>query len=251
MTRSLSVLVHGLSKVGKSTLASTCPKPMLYIDVEGGSRFLNIRKIPWQPAIEAPPVCGPESTWDTAVITVRTYAEVSLAYRWLNSGQHCFRSVAIDSATELQQRLIDEVGDRKPMEFKEWGVVFRDFTGLLRDFHQLTEHPTAPMEAVVFVAGSKEAKDGRLKPFAQGQGATTIPYIPDVLACMEVLTYTDPTTGEIQKIHRMTTGPHRGYETGERVGGRIPPVIDSPTVPMLLDYVFGPEPSTVPTVEAQ
>lgn len=223
---------------------------MLYIDVEGGSRFLRLKKIAWDPRVEAPPECTDPSTWDTAVITVRDYDTVKLAYDWLNSGKHCFQSVVIDSVSELQQLLIDQVGNRLALDQRGWGDVFRAFSGLMRDFHKLTEHPTMPMQCVGFVAMSKELSDARFAPFAQGQSQVILPYIVDVLGAMEVLTGADPTTGEVFKVHRLTTGPHPRYLTGERVGGTVPPVIDNPNIPMLLDYVFGPEPSAVPAAEA-
>lgn len=241
MDRSLSLLVHGLSKAGKSTLASTAPKPLLYLDVEGGSRFLPFKKIMWNPLTEAPPVC--DGTWDTAVVTVRSLKEVQTAYQWLNSGQHCFVSVAIDSVSELQQRLIDEVSNREQMQQQNWGEVLRQFTGLVRDFHALTQHPTRPLQSVIFVAMSKEGTDGKLKPFAQGQSANILPYIVDVLAAAEVVAWIDPASGTQHSTYRLTTGPHMRYETGERVGKRIPEYLDNPTIPLILDYVFGVEPS--------
>lgn len=246
MSRSLSMLVHGLSKAGKSTLAATAPKPLLYLDVEGGSRFLPFKKIMWDPMKEAPPVC--DGTWDTAVVTVRSISEVKQAFDWLNSGQHCFVSVAIDSVSELQQRLIDEISNREQMQQQNWGEVLRSFTGLIRDFHALTMHPTVPLQSVVFIGMSKEGTDGKLKPFAQGQSANILPYIVDVLAAAEVVSWVDPATGAMHSTYRLTTGPHQRYETGERVGGRIPPYLDNATIPTILDYVFGMEPSAAPTV---
>jgi hypothetical protein len=38
--RSLTLMVYGESKVGKSTFAVTAPYPRLMLDVEGGHRFL-------------------------------------------------------------------------------------------------------------------------------------------------------------------------------------------------------------------
>jgi len=244
VSRSLSILVHGLSKAGKSTLASTAPKPLLYLDVEGGSRFLPFTKKMWDPMTEPPPVC--DGTWDAAVVTVRDLAVVKQAYAWLNSGQHCFVSVAIDSISELQQNIIDEVSNRAQMQTQDWGTVLREFIGLTRDYHKLTEHPTHPMQAVIFVAMSKEGSDAKLHPFAQGQSAVRLPYIVDVLAAAEVVQWTDPATATIHKVHRITVGPHPRYETGERVGNRLPDYIDNPSIPLMLDYVFGPEPSAAP-----
>jgi len=53
--RSVSFLIYGASKSGKSTLSVTSPAPRLYMDVEAASRFLPIKRIDWNPAKSAPP----------------------------------------------------------------------------------------------------------------------------------------------------------------------------------------------------
>lgn len=244
MTRSLSILAHGLSKVGKSTFAATSPRPVLYLDVEGGTRFLPLTKVMWDPLTQAPPEC--DGTWEAAVVVVRDYAAVPAAFRWLESGQHCFESVVIDSISELQQRLVDQISQRAQMQMQDWGQVFREFIGLMRDFHTLTMHPTKPLQSVVFVSMSKTDDNNVYQPLAQGQSKNYLPYIVDILGALTVESGIDHTTGMPTTTHKFTTGPMLQYATGERVGGRVPPVLVDATVPLLLDYVFGVEPSTTP-----
>lgn len=243
-TRSLSILAHGLSKTGKSTFAASSPKPMLYLDVEGGTRFLNLNAVHWDPLTQAPPEC--DGTWDTAVVNVRDYAVMPKAFQWLDSGQHCFQSVAIDSISELQQQLVDKISNRQQMQLQNWGEVFREFIGLMRDFHTLTMHPTKPLQSVVFISMSKADEDGTYHPLAQGQSKNYLPYIVDVLGATTIESGIDHSTGTPITTHKFTTGPTLKYATGERVGGRIPPVLENATVPLLLDYVFGVEPSSTP-----
>lgn len=241
--RTLSLLVHGSSKSGKSTLASTLPKPLLYLDVEGGSRFLRMSKTYWEPLVTAPPIC--DGTWDVCVVTVRDYAEVVQAYDWLRSGQHCFEAVTIDSVSRLQGLLVEKITGREQAKMQDWGEVFRTFMGQIRDYHGLTTHATKPM-SVCFVSESKQHDDGVFRPFVQGQSQNTLPYVVDILGAMEIVTWTDDLTGVMSKVHRLNTGPHARYETGERVGGTIPPVLDNPDFSLMLDYVYGIEPSSAP-----
>jgi hypothetical protein len=250
MARSLSVLVHGLSKVGKSTLAASSPKPLLYLDIEGGSRFLFApgSTVFWEPLKTQPPVC--DGTWETCIVVVQEYEEVKMALQYLRSGNHCFRAVSVDSASELQQRLIDRIGNRQQMEQRGWGEVFRDFTGLVRDFHHLTMHPTNPLESVVLVGMSRQSKEGKMTPFAQGQSSDILPYIVDVLCAMETYTTIDETTGVLTPHYKLTAGPHQIYATGSRVSQYLPPVLENATIPLLLDYVFGVQPSSVPVAAA-
>ena len=69
LNRSLSMLIYGPSKAGKTTLAVTAPYPRLYLDVESAARFLPIIPKLWDPVREEPPVA--DGTWDTCVVSVR------------------------------------------------------------------------------------------------------------------------------------------------------------------------------------
>ncbi|QBZ72766.1 RecA-like DNA recombinase [Gordonia phage GodonK] len=234
MDRSISILLHGGAKAGKSTFAATSPKPLLYLDIEGGTKFLDIKKKIWNPS-EAPP--ADDGTWDTAVVPIRTYEDVKKAYAWLQAGSHPFVSVVIDSISELQQRLVDHISNREQMRTQDWGDVLRQFMGLMRDFRDLTMHPTRPLESVILVAMSKDV-NGVLKPFAQGQSATMLPYLFDIMGAMHVDSWTDDSG--VHEVHRMLIGKNSIYETGERVGGRLPGYIDNPTVEGILEAIYGP-----------
>jgi hypothetical protein len=233
----MSILVHGPSKSGKSTFAATAPGLKLLCDAEAGARFLDINPIRWDPASYAPP--EPDGTWDTAVVSVRDFNTVVRVLEWLRSGKHPFESVILDSISEIQQRLIDGISNREQMDQRSWGKVLRDFIGTMRDFRDLTDHPTKPLQTVVLIAMTKQAADGVYKPWLQGQSGVSIPYLFDVCAAMTAPTYSNE-DGSIGKLYRMLIGHNNMYEVGERVGGRLPMYVDSPTVPELLDWVFGP-----------
>lgn len=235
--RSLSILVHGDAKTGKSTFASTSPKPLLFLDCEGGTKFLNIKPVTWDPYKNAPPVA--DAAWDTCIVRIMQYDDILKVLEWLKSGKHPFESVVVDSISELQQKLVDKITNRDQAKLQDWGDILRNFIGLMRDFRDLTEHPRKPLQSAVLVAMSVST-DSKKQPFAQGQSKTMLPYLFDVLAATHVDTWTDD-TGSPQLVYRLMVGPNPVYATGERVGGRLPAYIDNPTVPGLLDYVFGPE----------
>jgi hypothetical protein len=239
--RALTLLVFGASKVGKSSLAVSGPAPRLLFDVEGSARFLPINPVEWIPNTEPP---EPDSTWDTAVIPTRDWAIAEAGKRWLQSGKHPFRSVGVDSASELQQRRIEHVAGREQMTQQHWGDVFRTVSGFIRDMRDLTMHPTNPIESVTMTAMARQI-DGMWKPWCQGQLQAVLPYLLDVTAYIWVeQTGTREAPRETRKIlTRRTTQ----FEAGERVQGRIPPVVElrhrDPGVPSddverLLDMVF-------------
>lgn len=238
--RSLTVLVHGHSKVGKTTFANTSPYPRLLLDVESASRFLDAVKVTWDPMREAPPVA--DGTWDTCVVYVRDYETVKRVYTWLQSGQHQFRSLIIDSISELQVRCQEQIAGRQQMQTAQWGDLLRDMAGLCRDLRDLTMHETNPLEAVVLTSMTRN-QDGIWKPYLQGQLGVVIPYFWDITGYLYVdqVVPEDPTQPAYE-LRRLLTRKHPQFEAGERVGGRLPAVVDNPTIEGMLTQIFGPRP---------
>jgi AAA domain len=244
--RALTMLLHGASKSGKSSYSVTCPAPRLYMDVESASRFLAIRRIDWDPAREAPPT--PDGTWDTAVVATRDWAVVERAYHWLASGQHPFRSLIIDSISELQQRYLESQTGRQQPTMQQWGSTFRVVSGLVRDIRDLTQHPTRPMECVVMTAMTRQM-DGMWRPWVQGQLQTVLPYLLDVVGYLWVDQEPNELTGQLTETRKILTRRTPQFEAGERVDGKIPIVVSvtprDPGVPgddisRLIDMVFPP-----------
>jgi len=240
--RALTVLVFGASKAGKSTLAVTAPEPRLYLDVESASRFLPIKRVYWDPAKNPPPEY--DGTWDTAVVQTRDWGTVEKVYQWLVSGKHPFKSLIIDSISELQTRFIENLSGRSQLSQQNWGDVYRAVGGLVRDIRDLTMHPTKPMQCVVMTAMMKEM-NGRYTPWCQGQLQTLLPYLMDVTGYLWADSKVDELTGENIEVRKLLTRRTDSYEAGERVGGRIERVIENPDISDMINQIFGPanEPS--------
>lgn len=242
--RALSVLVHADTKVGKSTLGNTAPAPRLLLDAEAAYRFLPGRKVFWNPMAEPPPTF--DGSWDICVVVVREYSVMVAAMQWLEVGQHPFESVVIDSISEIQKKMKDQLTSGSgEMDQKLWGKILNDMEALIRKLRDMTEHPTRPLTAVVLTAMT-EQRDGKWRPYVQGSLRTTLPYFIDVVGYMFVqdIPPSDPSQPSPGKIRRMLTQPNPLYEAGERVQGRLPEVIDGDAVNIerMLDLVFGPVP---------
>lgn len=246
--RSLTIMVYGESKVGKSTFAVTAPYPRLMLDVEGGHRFLPINVKYWDPLREEPPVA--DGTWDTCVVNVVEYDTVLKAYQWLQLGRHQFKSLIIDSVSELQVKCVDNIAGKNQMQMQQWGELLRHMGALLRDLRDLTMHPTAPLEAVVLTAMARQGADGRYRPYLQGQLAIQAPYFYDILGAITVEEFSNPDpTQPMYKARRMYVERTNQYEAGERVQGRLGKVVEQENlgVEAMLDLVFGPR---TPVAEA-
>lgn len=239
--RSLTVLVHGPSKAGKSTLAATAPYPRLLLDAEHGHKFLPGLVIKyWDPKKEPPPVA--DGTWNTCVVPVLTYEDMMSAYKYLRLGSHQFKSVVIDSVSELQVKLIDQLVGSEQVKMQQWGSILRNMGDMMRGLRDLTMHPTNPLEAVVLTAMSKDV-NGKYKPYLQGQLATQLPYFWDVVGFLRVEEWPnqDPTQPPY-KLRRMYVEATDFAEAGERVQGRLGSIVEQGdlNIEVMLDKIYGP-----------
>lgn len=189
MSRRLTLFVQGDPGAGKSWLGNTSPKPMLLLDAEGRSEYLaDLTKDPtgltpqrivtWDPR---DPIPAESSEPDAVtVVEVQEFSAVDLTYKWLQSGNHPFRSVCLDSVTEIQQRLIDRIAGTGQMRLQDWGEALRELEKIVRNFRDLRKHPTNPLWAVVVACGTRD-KDGSEAALLQGQLADRIGYHFDVM----------------------------------------------------------------------
>jgi len=234
--RSVSFLIYGASKSGKSTLAVTSPAPRLYMDVEAAARFLPIKRVTWNPAKEEPPVH--DGTWDTAVVPTKNWDTVQKAYQWLASGKHPFNSFIVDSISELQQRYIEGISGRSQLQLQQWGDAFREVAGLIRDIRDLTVHPTKPLQCIVLTAMAKN-RDGMWSPFVQGQLQDVMPYFLDLTGYLYVELESEGMGSDmLVEKRRLLTRRTSQFEAGQRLGGSIPPVVDSPHLDEMIEMVF-------------
>lgn len=226
----LSVLIHGESKHGKSTLACTAPPPLVVFDAEGSTKFLPMRVKRWDPLREAPP--SYDGTWDAANVIVHDYDTLDQGLQWLESGQHQFRSVVLDSITEIQRKLKDKIAGVGEMNFDHWDNLLRRMDGLLRRFRDLTQHYSNPFLMAVFTAETKMI-DGQYRPSMQGQIKDAIPYLFDIVGCLQAMQYRNADgspalseSGEPFEYRQLLTRPTNPlYYAGQRVQARVPAIV--------------------------
>ena len=235
MFETLSILVHADSKVGKTTFAATSPPPVLILDAEGGSKFLPHRKVMWDP-IQGPPPAA-DGSWELCIVVINDWQTVHMVFQWLVSGQHEFRSVVVDSISELQRRLKSNLKGEEPLRIQDWGVLLAKMDATIRGFRDLTLHPTRPIQVVVFIAETRES-GGKWKPYLQGQIAVALPYWMDIVGYMYVQDTLDGNGQPTGKIRRLLVTPHPEFEAGERVQGRLADVVDNPNVTEMLTAVY-------------
>ncbi len=140
--RPTSVVVYGPSGSGKTTFAASAPKPMLYLDVkdDGTDSIADV------PGIKV-----------ARIESVQDFEEV---YWWLKANPGKFKSVVIDTCTQVQSLAVDEIvtaqkkqkrgkaGDWGTMTRRDWGDVAAILKSLFLDYRDLTNEGMA----VIFIA---------------------------------------------------------------------------------------------------
>lgn len=129
--KGLTMVLYGPSGSGKTTIAATAPKPLLYVDV-------NDR--------------GTESIADVKGIRVReilTIQDLDDTYWWLTKNPDKYKTVVIDTCTQLQTMVSAEVaaknkrkgdpGDWGTLTKRDWGDISALMKEMLVNFRDLQD----------------------------------------------------------------------------------------------------------------
>ena len=233
-TEALSILIHAGAKVGKSTVSSTAPTPVLVLDAEGSWRFIKTRKIHWDPMTQGIP--RHDGTWDACIVTITQWAQVQMVFRHLTQSEHDFVSVVIDSITEIQRRLKANLKGTEAMQMQDWGQLLTQMDSTIRAFRDLTMI-AGPTRCVVMIAETREDK-GKWKPYMQGQIGVSLPYLVDICGYLYVDMAPDDDGQPTRKIRKLWVGSHPQFEAGERVQGTLGDVVSEPNIDSMIKTIF-------------
>lgn len=246
----ISALVHADSKVGKSTLSTTCPPPICVFDAEGGWKFVReagyasgvpLRRREWDPTREPPPRY--DGTWDFCHVTVTRWEALTQGYMWLSHvGEHDFRSVVVDSITEGQRRLRNWIkSDGRLKGYEDWGDLLIYMDTLIRNIRDLTLLPEPnPLKVAMFIAETV-MKDGKWRPAMQGQIGNSLPYLVDICGYMFTEVKLDENSAPVGYQRKLLIGQGvvPNIVSGERVQGALPLIVDDPHMTRMYETVFG------------
>lgn len=230
----LSMLVHAGAKVGKSTLSSSAPPPVLVLDAEGSWRFIKVRKKHWDPMTE--PIPRWDGTWDACIVTITQWVHVQQVFRHLTQTEHDFASVVVDSITEIQRRLKSNLKGTESMQIQDWGNLLTQMDSTIRAFRDLTMIP-GPIRCVTMIAETREDK-GKWKPYMQGQIGISLPYLVDICGYLYVDMAMDENGQMTKKVRKLWIGSHPQFETGERVQGTLGDVVENPNIDAMMKTIF-------------
>lgn len=246
----LSALIHAPAKVGKTTLTTTAPLPILALDAEGGWKYVRqvgyrsgvpLRRIEWDPLAGPPP--RHDDTWDFCHVLIRQWATLTQAYQYLAvPTYHDFQSVVIDSITEAQRKLKEKLKpNMEAMRIQDWGDLLVQMDRLIRGYRDLTLlPPPSTLRCILFIAET-EMKDGMWRPAMQGQIGRTLPYWVDVCGYLFTTLGADADGNNTVKQKQLLIGEgvSPSIVAGERLQGALPDIIDNPSITQMMQQVFG------------
>lgn len=180
--KTLNVMIYGEPGVGKTTFAATAPRPMLWLEAEGGTHSIADTE-----GIDIVKVGGLE-----------TYRDV-LKYLLENPAK--YKTVVIDSITETQAAILKEIMQNAAREdasrnefmpqFAEWGQVTGQMRSIARAFRDL------PMHTIITALVREDTDDltgrTRIKPRLTPALAEELPAFMDACVYMYAAT---PKKGE-------------------------------------------------------
>lgn len=225
----LNILLYGDPGVGKTRLAGSALDvaelaPVLFIDIEGGTYTLK------------------DSFPDVDVVRVKSWKQMQNVYDELYRGQHGYRTIVLDSLTEIQkfsmlgimQSLIAEKPDRDPdiPSVQEWGKNIEQTRKLVRAFRDLPMHS-------IFTALSKEDKDPRtgmrkMKPSLSGKLSDEVAGFFDIVLYMYMKLVDD------EPKRYLLTGATESHVAKDR-SNKLPTVVEQANMQNIFNLIYEKE----------
>ena len=199
---SLVTLLYGGPSANITPIAATAPGPVLLLDADGTSRLIrNRRKVVWNPLLSA----IPEVDEDVIVVVYcRDWATYKAAEDYLVAGAHPFRSVVLNSLSELQYRCRKQIAGGDPrMTEQKWGVLLDNMSDSMRILRDTTTFHGNAVQVVIITAGAEQDDKGKLIPLVQGSLGKYLPYMMDVVGYV----WSDDPTEEQPNTDRITVTP--------------------------------------------
>lgn len=210
--RCIYMMIHGAYGAGKTTLAHTVPGPRIILDTEGGSYDVGIPLEVWDKESKDTPyvrwAIGEEEAPDlttlppnvSVIVDITSWDVWRQAFDFLREGKHGYRSVVVDSITELQRQLKEQIrGDLSLHNYQKttydtWDQLQVFLENDLRRLRDLTR-PSAKTPVNAILVASTNVEERPMRPILQGGMRRTLPGFLDIQAFLRVEFWTDPESG--------------------------------------------------------
>lgn len=234
----LKMVVYGPPGVGKTTLLATAnlhplTTPILIINVEGGMLSVADCSII---GLNEPP----------DVVDLQGFDHLSSIFWYLAKGKHPYKSVGIDSLSELQMVNLESIvggmigktgrsGSKRDnlddVWLEDYGTSTQQIRRVIRQFRDLPMH----VFAVCADASSQDKdKNETVHP------ALTPKLRSSVLGYMDIVGYQFVETGGEKTVRKLLCSPFDKWVAKDRTPGqRLGLVVEDPTISKIMDLILG------------
>lgn len=224
---SANILIYGESGAGKTTLAGSADavpemRKVLILDVEGGLLSLKNR----YPNVEG--------------VRIKSWDNLQLVYDELYAGQHGYKTIVLDSLTEIQKMSMDtimrklvethEERDADVAGIREWNINIEQTRKFVRAFRDL------PL-TTIFTALAKQDKNPKTgvtktKPSLSGKVADEVAGFLDIVSYL----YTKEVDGEQKRM--LLCGATQDHVAKDRTG-KLEQVMIEPDMTIIWNAIKG------------
>lgn len=248
-----STALYGRSGTGKTTLSASWPRPILYLNIlDNGTDSIS-------------------DVEDVDVVDITSSEELKDVLLWAakeaNRGKLKYRTIVLDTVSQLQGILVNEMGEAKGLDRKgkkagdfgtltkqDWGKIAGDLKAVIMDVRNLPVESVFIAQERIFNAGDEEDDGlGQLDPEI---GPKLMPSVnKDLCASVSIIANTfirikvkktkekGLTKKEVSKVFCLRLGPNSVYTTKIRKpkGIEAPDYIEDPTFRKIKDIMKGKE----------
>lgn len=238
----LKMLVYGPPGVGKTTLSGSAQavaemQEALVVNAEAGTL-----------ALTDPKVLG--VTTLPAIVNFDVWGSLATIHTSLKAGNHPYKTVVIDSLSELQKYNLDYVVATTPRDkrkdeddifVEDYGKSTKMMRRTMRNFRDLPMH-------VIYICHdaptNSKVENSKIGP------ALTPAFMKSALGMVDVVGYMYASEKEVGKtsedkpivetVRKLLTKPTLRYEAKDRSpGGKLPKIMENPTMKEIMDYITG------------
>lgn len=244
-----SWVVYGRSGSGKTTFAGSFPTPILFLDIldQGTDSLIGIKGV--------------------EVMEISSTDDLEMVYEYLSNNPDAYKSVVMDTVSNLQQIVVQEVAEKKSRTSKSnagsWGSLSRQDWGAVSEYmkHWLVNYRDLGREhdiEMVFIAQDRafnledaDSEDGaitpevgpRLSPSIASALNAAVSVIVNTFIRVRTIKTKDPKTGKRSSKQRieyaLRVGANPIYVTKARKAKEIelPDFIDDPSYDAVIEAI--------------